>query len=75
MWEFALRGITGPALQTKGVVLKVSFDAAMAEEWTNRALAHAVYGGADFRECATTANMEASGTSCKVVCEKSYRAS
>jgi hypothetical protein len=35
--------------------LKASFDAAMSEEWTHRALAHVVYGGADFCECTTIA--------------------
>lgn len=41
--------------------MKVSFDVAMSEDWTNRALAHVVYGGADFGECATTAGRITAG--------------
>jgi hypothetical protein len=41
--------------------LKVAFDAAMSEEWTHRALAHAVYGGADFGKFATTAGRITAG--------------
>ncbi len=37
------------------------FDKAMADEWTSRARAHAVYGGADFGECTTTAGRVAIG--------------
>lgn len=35
--------------------MKIAFDKPMSEDWTHRALAHAVYGGADFGECMTTA--------------------
>ncbi|KZN24372.1 hypothetical protein A4G99_08170 [Haladaptatus sp. R4] len=35
--------------------MKIEFDDSMFEEWTERALLHAVYGGADFGECLTTA--------------------
>jgi pimeloyl-ACP methyl ester carboxylesterase len=36
-------------------VVKITFNTPMFEEWADRALAHAVYGGADFGECMTTA--------------------
>src|SRR5215212_11566478 len=39
---------------TKGEAVKTAFDKPMSDEWTSRALAHAIYGGADFGECTTT---------------------
>ena len=41
--------------------MKTAFDKAMADEWTSRALAHAIYGGADFGECTTTSGRVAIG--------------
>ena len=41
--------------------MKAAFDRPMAEVWTHRALAHAVYGGADFGECMQTAGRIAEG--------------
>jgi hypothetical protein len=41
--------------------VKTAFDKAMADEWRSRALAHAIYGGADFGECTTTAGRVAIG--------------
>jgi alpha-beta hydrolase superfamily lysophospholipase len=35
--------------------MKIEFDDTLFEEWAERALLHAVYGGADFGECLTTA--------------------
>jgi hypothetical protein len=46
---------------TKGEAVKNAFDKTMADEWTSRALAHAIYGGADFGECSTTAERVAIG--------------
>jgi pimeloyl-ACP methyl ester carboxylesterase len=42
-------------------VVKTAFDKPMSDEWTSRALAHAIYGGADFGECTTTAGRVAIG--------------
>ena len=41
--------------------MKTAFDKPMSDEWTSRALAHAIYGGADFGECTTTAGRVAIG--------------
>jgi pimeloyl-ACP methyl ester carboxylesterase len=41
--------------------MKTAFDKPMSDEWTSRALAHAIYGGADFGECTTTAGQVAMG--------------
>lgn len=41
--------------------MKIEFDDPLFEELTERALAHAVYGGADFGECTTTAERITSG--------------
>jgi hypothetical protein len=41
--------------------VKTAFDKPMSDEWTSRALAHAIYGGADFGECTTTAGRVAVG--------------
>jgi pimeloyl-ACP methyl ester carboxylesterase len=41
--------------------VKTAFDKPMSDEWTSRALAHAIYGGADFGECTTTAGRVAIG--------------
>jgi pimeloyl-ACP methyl ester carboxylesterase len=41
--------------------VNTAFDKPMADEWTSRALAHAIYGGADFGECTTTAGQVAMG--------------
>src|SRR4028119_76788 len=46
---------------TKGEAVKTGFDKAMSDDWTSRALAHAIYGGADFGECTTTAGRVAIG--------------
>src|SRR4028119_1938407 len=46
---------------TKGEAVEIAFDKTMADEWTSRALAHAIYGGADFGECTTTAGRGAIG--------------
>lgn len=42
-------------------IMKIEFDDPLFEELTERALAHAVYGGADFGECTTTAERITSG--------------
>jgi dienelactone hydrolase len=34
--------------------MNTAFDKTLADTWTSRTLAHAIYGGADFGECATT---------------------
>jgi hypothetical protein len=41
--------------------VKTAFDKQMSDDWTHRALAHAVYGGADFGECTTTSRRIAEG--------------
>jgi len=46
---------------TKGEDVKTVFDKSMSDDWTHRALAHAVYGGADFGECMTTSRRIAEG--------------
>lgn len=42
-------------------IMNIEFDESLFEEWTDRALVHAVYGGADFGECMTTAERITSG--------------
>ena len=41
--------------------MKLAFDKRMSEEWTRRALAYALYGGADFGECTSTAGRVTEG--------------
>jgi hypothetical protein len=60
--EVKLRIVTTyRVLWEKGEAMKTAFDKPMSDEWTSRALAHTVYGGADFGECTTTAGRVAIG--------------
>jgi hypothetical protein len=43
------------SIEWSGGAIKIEFDHTLFEEWAERALLHAVYGGADFGECLTTA--------------------